>query len=137
VAVFNKKREFVMLKRSAKAKHMPGVYCLPGGWIEKGEAMCDAGRREAFEEIGCRLSAIRVVGAADIIRPSEDHHTVSVLMVGVLADGEVPRNCEPDKAEELLTLPFFEWDRMPRPLACDYAANMPRLEMEKFLDENI
>jgi 8-oxo-dGTP pyrophosphatase MutT (NUDIX family) len=136
VAAFNKKREFFMLKRSAASRHMPGLYCLPGGWIEEGEAMLDAGRREIMEELGCRLGAMKAVGVADNIRPDEGHHTISALMVAMLLDGEAPVNREPDKADELFALPFSRWDSMPRPLVCDYAANMSRFEIEKFLDEN-
>jgi ADP-ribose pyrophosphatase YjhB (NUDIX family) len=137
VGAFNKRREFFMLKRRGDAGHMPGCWCLPGGWIEKGETMLEAGRREIMEEIGCALGAMKVVGVADNIRPDEGHHTISALMVAMLADGETPSNCEPAKASELIALPFSEWDNMPRPLACDYAANMSRLEIEKFLAENI
>ena len=137
VAVFNKNREFAILKRRCDLKHMPGAYCFPGGWIEKNETICDAGRREVMEEIGCKLSAIKVVGAMDTIKPEEDHHTVTALMIAVLADGEIPSNCEPEKCEKLIMLPFSEWDNMPRPIMNDYAANMSRLEIENFLKENI
>jgi 8-oxo-dGTP pyrophosphatase MutT (NUDIX family) len=137
VAVFNKNREFILLRRHKGLGHLPGAHCFAGGWIEMGETMLDAGRREVMEEIGCKLAAIKVVGAADVIIPEENHHNITALMVAVLADGETPKNCEPDKAEEIIFVPFSKWYAMPRPTFCDYAANMSRMEIEKFLDENI
>ncbi len=135
VAVFNSKREFVLLKRGTQA-HAPGVYCLPGGWIEDFETMLDAGRREVMEEIGCRVKAIKVVGVADTIMKNENHHTLTALMVAVLEDGEEPKNIEPEKCSEILTLPYSKLGDLPNPFFTDYAANMSVFEVEKFLDEH-
>jgi 8-oxo-dGTP pyrophosphatase MutT (NUDIX family) len=137
VAVFNKNREFVMIRRHVNLKHVPGAYCFPGGWIEDGETMLEAGRREVMEEIGCRVKAIKVIGVADIIKPQEAVYSISALMVAILADGETPKNMEPQKSDTLITLPFSKWDDMPRPIMCDYAANSSKYEIEKFLQENI
>ena len=136
IVVFNKNHEFYMLKRPMHLSHHPGVYCLPGGWIEKNEATLDAGRREVKEEFGVSVKAIKVVGLSDNIIPSENHHTISALMVAMLADGETPINAEPDKSDECICLPFSRFYDIPRPIFCDYAANMSMLEIEKFLEEN-
>ncbi|MFA6383430.1 MAG: NUDIX hydrolase N-terminal domain-containing protein [Parcubacteria group bacterium] len=47
VAVLNKKREILVLKRADDKK-----WCLPGGWVDVGENFIDAARREAKEEAG-------------------------------------------------------------------------------------
>jgi ADP-ribose pyrophosphatase YjhB (NUDIX family) len=137
VAVFNKAREFVLIKRRADVKHGPGFYCFPGGWIEFNEPILDAGRREVMEEIGCSVKAIEAIGVVDNIVPNENHHTITALMVAVLADGEIPKNMEPEKADTVMMFPFSEWDKMPSPKFCDYAANMSRFEIERFLEQNI
>ncbi|MCL2440031.1 MAG: NUDIX domain-containing protein [Alphaproteobacteria bacterium] len=137
VIVFNSRREFFMLKRHSKLGHVPGAYCMPGGWIEKFEATLDAGRREVMEEIGCRVKAIAIVGTADVIKHDEGVHNITVIMAAILADGEVPKNAEPHKAEKIITLPFAEFANMPRPIFVDYAACVSMPELEKFLDENL
>jgi 8-oxo-dGTP pyrophosphatase MutT (NUDIX family) len=43
--------------------HHPGQISLPGGAIDPGEEPPDAALREAYEEIGVRREAIRLVGA--------------------------------------------------------------------------
>ena len=137
VIVFNRDREFSLLRRASHLSHLPSCYCLPGGWIEKFETMYDAGRREVLEEIGCELSAITAVGVVDNIQPQENHHTITALMAGILKEGSVPRNMEPAKCDEIVILPFSKINDMPRPLFVDYASHMSLFEIEKFLDEHL
>jgi 8-oxo-dGTP diphosphatase len=129
VAVFNKKGQFVMLKRLSK--HAFGTYCIPGGWIEFGEEFEEAGAREVMEETGCRVRGIEVVGVLNTFRPEENHHTITVIMAAMLADGEEPRNMEPDKCESIAW--HDDWDDMPRPLMCEYSKAVPKARIEEYL----
>ena len=59
-------------------KHKYGNdWYLPGGGIQKGEAVEAAGRREAQEELGATLGDVRVFGIYS--RPHHNHH-VAVLL---------------------------------------------------------
>lgn len=40
----------LLLRRGSTAKWKAGMYCLPGGKLEKGETLKDAALRELFEE---------------------------------------------------------------------------------------
>ena len=40
----------LLLRRGPTAKWKAGMYCLPGGKLEKGETLKDGGLRELFEE---------------------------------------------------------------------------------------
>ena len=42
----------LLLRRGPTAKWKAGMYCLPGGKLEKGETLKDGGLRELFEETG-------------------------------------------------------------------------------------
>lgn len=44
--------QILLLRRGPTAKWKAGMYCLPGGKLEKGETIKDGGLRELFEETG-------------------------------------------------------------------------------------
>ena len=44
--------QILLLRRGPTAKWKAGMYCLPGGKLEKGETLKDGGLRELFEETG-------------------------------------------------------------------------------------
>jgi len=51
VACINNNK-ILLLRRGPTAKWKAGMYCLPGGKLEKGETLKDGGLRELFEETG-------------------------------------------------------------------------------------
>ena len=48
-----------------------GLWAVPGGKVQFGEAMADAVRREVFEETGLQTRPGRVVWVGDSIGPGE------------------------------------------------------------------
>ena len=70
-----------------RRKHDPyaGCYALPGGFVEIGETVEAACRREAREETGIEVGELRLVGVYS--DPSRDPrgHTVSVAYADVLS----------------------------------------------------
>lgn len=53
----------VLTVRSATLEHHSGQVSLPGGAVEDGESLEQAALREAHEEIGLSLDAVRLLGA--------------------------------------------------------------------------
>ncbi len=61
-----------------------GLFALPGGFVEEGELLVDAARRELFEEVGVCCSSLRFFGLYDDPHRDPRGRVVSVGFVGVL-----------------------------------------------------
>jgi len=63
--IINQDGKILIIKRATrKEKAYPGLWDLPGGGVEEGETLQEAGTREAMEEIGIK------------IKPSQDYFYV-------------------------------------------------------------
>jgi 8-oxo-dGTP diphosphatase len=66
-----------------------GQWAIPGGFIDEGEDLPDAARRELREETGLEAGAMEQLGAFG--KPGRDprQHTVSVVYVGFVGEDAV------------------------------------------------
>jgi 8-oxo-dGTP diphosphatase len=55
-----------------------GAYALPGGFVDIGETVEDACRRELLEETGVKLRALKLIGVYSAPDRDPRSHTVSV-----------------------------------------------------------
>ena len=55
VAVINRDKKILLLKRGPTAPYNPNNYCFPGGTVEENESLEDAASRELYEETGIVL----------------------------------------------------------------------------------
>ena len=90
-----------------------GFYALPGGFVEVGETVEEAARREAKEETGLDITLLNLVGVYS--KPDRDPrgHVVSICYLaegsGMLSAGSDARSAE-----------VFDPEKLP-PLAFDHA----------------
>lgn len=60
--ILNDKGEILLEKRAQSMSAYPGSWCLPGGWMEWGEKVEDAVKREVHEEIGVEVDVVKFIG---------------------------------------------------------------------------
>lgn len=104
VILRNVKEECLLLKRGETAPWMPGKWNLPGGNRDPGETLEETARREALEEAGVVVGALRLVGVVSY--PRDDLHVYEAREW----TGE-PRMCWESQAMEWVPLdkiPEFE-----------------------------
>ena len=80
VEIYNEKNEFkgiVLIKR----KNPPLGYALPGGFVDRGERVEDALKREMREEIGLDVTVSRLLGVYSDPKRDPRLHTVSIVYV--------------------------------------------------------
>jgi 8-oxo-dGTP diphosphatase len=74
-----------------KNKPFKGAYALPGGFVDIGETVQAACRREVREEAGIRVSELQLVGVYSDPGRDPRGHTVSVAYVARLTDSPSPK----------------------------------------------
>jgi ADP-ribose pyrophosphatase YjhB (NUDIX family) len=103
--IFNSKGEVGLLHSTTS-----NYYSLPGGGVNNDEEIVDALKREADEEVGCKIKNIREFCSVEEFRNQSRIHQVSHCFIADL-DGEVGES-HPEKNEELLgfEICFFDME---------------------------
>jgi 8-oxo-dGTP diphosphatase len=103
------KGRLVLVRR----KNPPPGWALPGGFVDLGETVEEAARREALEETSLEVELIRQFHVYS--DPSRDPrgHTVSVVFVGTAVGN-------PQGADDAAAAIAFPRDALPEELAFDH-----------------
>lgn len=102
----------LLLCRRMKAPEA-GHWNIVGGKVDHMEPAELAARREAEEETGLTIGAIRYLGVTEQRIEADSQHWVSLLYVTDDTTGE-PQLTEPDKLSEI---GWFDLDDLPQPLS--------------------
>ena len=96
-----------------KRKNPPFGWALPGGFVDYGESLESAAKREAEEETSLKVELLYQLGAYS--DPSRDprHHTISVVFVG-RATGM------PKAADDAIDVGIFDRHALPNLMAFDH-----------------
>jgi 8-oxo-dGTP diphosphatase len=89
-----------------------GRWSIVGGKVDFLENLEQSAVREAREETGVEVELLRLLCLTDHVLPDEAQHWVSPAYLGRIIGGE-PRNCEPDKTQEVK---WFALDSVPENL---------------------
>ncbi len=111
--IYDNERRVLLIRR--KNEPFKGAYALPGGFVDVGETMEAACRREVLEETGLAVDELQLVGVYS--DPSRDPrgHTVSIVYLTVLPHAPRPKAGSDAEAAEWVT------DWRSRKLAFDHA----------------
>jgi 8-oxo-dGTP diphosphatase len=106
-------RRVLLIRR--KNEPFKGSFALPGGFVDIGETVEDACRREVREETGIEVGDLHLVGVYSDPKRDPRGHTVSVVFLTRLTGNEVPRAGDDAEAAEWVE----DWRR--HRLAFDHA----------------
>jgi len=97
-----------------RRRNPPHGWALPGGFVDYGERVEDAARREMREETSLDVTLVDLLGVYS--DPSRDArtHTISTVFVG-------RANGNPQAADDAAEIGVFEEATLPKPLAFDHA----------------
>ncbi|HOK03138.1 MAG TPA: NUDIX hydrolase [Spirochaetota bacterium] len=103
------KRGIVLIKR----KNPPYGWAIPGGFVDYGETLEAAAKREAFEETGLEVELVRQFHTYS--DPSRDprQHTISTVFIA-RAKGE------PRGMDDAVEARIFNFDEIPQDMAFDH-----------------
>lgn len=94
----------VLLLRRFNTGYEDGNYSLPAGHVEPGEPPLEAAIRESREEVGVEIARDDIAFALVMHRQAEAPRIDFFFIVG-RASGD-PRNCEPEKCDDLFWAPI-------------------------------
>ncbi|MCI4433947.1 MAG: NUDIX domain-containing protein [Thermoplasmata archaeon] len=103
--IINEGRSILLIKR--KNEPYMGYYALPGGFVEYGETVEEAIKREIFEETGLEVKILNILGVYSSPDRDPRGHTISIVYILDKISGH-PR--AGDDAEDLK---FFEIKKIP------------------------
>ena len=112
VLIENEKGEVLLQKRSDT-----GEWCVPGGALEPGETYIEAATRELSEEVGIKVSDLKLFGLysgedREIHYPNGDVvYSLSVIFITRSFTGEIS-----DSDSEVLEHRFFDKNNIPKDL---------------------
>ena len=90
--------------------HGEATWASAGGHLEMGESLEECARREAQEELGVRVGAVRFLCVSNIIAYGK--HYIDFEFLGDIGDQE-PELAEPDSFSQF---GWFPLDALPQPL---------------------
>ncbi len=110
--VLNPRGEVLLIQR--RNEPFKGHYALPGGFVDIGETVEDACRRELLEETGVKAGRLRLVGVYSDPNRDPRGHTASVVFLTRVRSTKLEAGDDAASAQWVAN-----WRRLP--LAFDHA----------------
>jgi 8-oxo-dGTP diphosphatase len=119
--IFDNAGRVVLIRR--KNEPFKGSYALPGGFVDIGETVEAACRREVREEVGIELGGLSLIGVYSDPKRDPRGHTVSAAYLALLPGAVAPRAGSDAEGAEWVA------DWRTRALAFDHAKILDDAEL--------
>ncbi|OGQ58230.1 MAG: NUDIX hydrolase [Deltaproteobacteria bacterium RIFCSPLOWO2_02_FULL_53_8] len=96
-------------------KNPPYGWAIPGGFVDAGESLEDAARREALEETSLDVRLIAQIHAYSDPKRDPRFHTIAVVFVATASGSPVAQ-------DDAKNCAIFTEDTLPKQLAFDHAS---------------
>ncbi len=96
-----------------KRKNPPHGWAIPGGFVDYGESLEDAAKREAKEETSLNVELIKQFHTYSDPKRDKRFHTISTVYIAK-AKGE------PRAADDAVEVGIFNIDNFPEPIVFDH-----------------
>lgn len=106
-------RELLLIKR--KNDPFKGSWALPGGFVDKDEALIDAAKRELAEETGITGQELKQLAAFGDPGRDPRGHTISIVFYTLMANQQLTATAADDAADAQ----WYSLNHLP-PLAFDH-----------------
>lgn len=107
------KRKILLIKR--RFEPFKGLWSLPGGYVEYGETVENAAKREVKEECGLDIQPSRIVGVYSELERHPWKHAIAICYAAKKVKGQIKSRSKEGNVD------FFEMNRIPKELAFDHA----------------
>lgn len=97
-----------------RRRRPPEGWAIPGGFVDVGECVEDAARREMREETSLDVELLALLGVYSDPARDPRGHTISTVFVGRVAG-------TPRAADDAAEIDVFDEQHLPAPLAFDHA----------------
>ncbi|MEF3255552.1 MAG: 2-dehydropantoate 2-reductase [Deferribacterales bacterium] len=109
VIVYNSNNEIVLIER----KNPPYGWAIPGGFIDYGETVEQAARRELLEETGIKVDELHLLGIYSSPKRDPRFHTISTVYYTFSDQQPIPQDDAKDAR-------FFSISSLPEQIAFDH-----------------
>lgn len=106
--------EILLIQR--KNQPYKDFFALPGGFVEMDELLCDAAKRELFEETGLQGIELTQLGAFDSIKRDPRDRNICIAYYGFTT----PKNYSVSGGDDAEKAEWFSLEKLP-PLAFDHS----------------
>jgi 8-oxo-dGTP diphosphatase len=103
-------RPIILVER----QNEPFGWAIPGGFIDEGETVEQAARREALEETGLEVSLVELLGVYSDPERDPRKHTMSVVYIATATGAAIA-------GDDAKALQLFSPSDLPHPLCFDHA----------------
>jgi 8-oxo-dGTP diphosphatase len=95
--ILEKDGDLLLVKR--KKDPFKGFLCIPGGFVNMGERVEEAAKREALEETNLNVEPTDILGIYSDPQRDPRGHTISITFVGKITNGDAKAGDDADSIE--------------------------------------